>query len=238
MKAVITKILALLLVLILAAGIAACANTSNNVSSSVTSSTTIIKKDFSVIQDESDLPEEVQDAINKLKDKKGYIWFKDGDEYIIVIFSGEKNTGGYGIAVTDVSEIDGVIRITVEETAPGKDDMVIMVITYPWVAISIESKTEDFRVQDKDGEVFEKLEYDRDSENTPAEITVKAEYVGEIDGSSIAANVDGEEMAFRHEKVQELMDVVDVLKPGDAIMLVYHTNEYGQNIIIKIELAN
>jgi hypothetical protein len=62
--------------------------------------------------------------------------------------------------------------------------------------------------------------------------------LGEIDGSSIAATVDGEEMAFRHEKTQELVDVVNTLKPDDIITLVYYTNEHGQNIIVKIEPAN
>jgi hypothetical protein len=256
LKREVTKILTLLLAVVFAAGISACTakntetktpgtsqkNTENMNSGG--SSSTITKKEFSVIQDESDLTEEVRDAIDALKDQKGFTWFKTGDKYIVVIFSGEKNTGGYGIGVTDVSEIDGkTMRITVEETSPGKDDVVIMVITYPWVAISIESKTEDFRVQDKDGEIFEKLEYDgnsdgSDSDNTPAEITVKAKYVGEIDGSSIAATVDGEEMAFRHEKAQELVDVVNTLKPDDIITLVYYTNEHGQNIIVKIEPAN
>jgi hypothetical protein len=260
LKKEVTKILALLLTVVFATGLSACAMKSktgtpdagqNNTKSehSGSGSSTITKKEFNVIQDESDLPEEALDAIDALKDKKGFTWFKTGDKYIVVVFSGEKNTGGYGISVTEVSEIDGkTMRITVEETSPGKDDMVIMVITYPWVAISIESKTEDFLVRNKDGEIFEKLEYDSDSgdsdpdnsepENTPAEITVKAKYVGEIDGSSIAATIDGEEIAFRHEKVQKFVDVVNTLKPGDIITLVYYTNEYGQNIIVKIEPSN
>lgn len=60
----------------------------------------------------------------------------------IVLNMGEKNTGGYSIGVEKVEETDKNIIITVKETAPAPDSMVMQVITYPYAVVKINSKKE------------------------------------------------------------------------------------------------
>lgn len=58
----------------------------------------------------------------------------------IILNMGEKNTGGYFIGVEKVEETDTNIVITVKETAPAPDSMVMQVITYPYAVVKINSK--------------------------------------------------------------------------------------------------
>ncbi len=58
----------------------------------------------------------------------------------IILNMGEKNTGGYSIGVEKVEETDTNIVITVKETAPAPDSMVMQVITYPYAVVKINSK--------------------------------------------------------------------------------------------------
>ncbi|AYN04542.1 MULTISPECIES: protease complex subunit PrcB family protein [unclassified Flavobacterium] len=58
----------------------------------------------------------------------------------VILNMGEKNTGGYFIGVEKVEETDTNIVITVKETAPAPDSMVMQVITYPYAVVKINSK--------------------------------------------------------------------------------------------------
>lgn len=58
----------------------------------------------------------------------------------IILNMGEKNTGGYSIGVEKVEETATNIVITVKETAPAPDSMVMQVITYPYAVVKINSK--------------------------------------------------------------------------------------------------
>jgi hypothetical protein len=60
----------------------------------------------------------------------------------VILNMGEKNTGGYSIAVEKVEETDKNIIITVKENAPAKDAMVMQVITYPYTVVKVHSKKE------------------------------------------------------------------------------------------------
>jgi hypothetical protein len=70
----------------------------------------------------------------------------DGDDIdkanYIILNMGEKSTGGYSIGVEKVEETDKNIIITVKETAPAPDSMVMQVITYPYAVVKINSKKE------------------------------------------------------------------------------------------------
>jgi hypothetical protein len=58
----------------------------------------------------------------------------------IILNMGEKNTGGYSIAVEKVEETDKNIIITVKENSPAPDAMTMQVITYPYTVVKIHSK--------------------------------------------------------------------------------------------------
>lgn len=55
-------------------------------------------------------------------------------EMIVVVFSGEKRTGGYGIEIIKIEEDRGKCQINVifRETQPPPDAMVIQVLTQPY----------------------------------------------------------------------------------------------------------
>ena len=60
----------------------------------------------------------------------------------VILNMGEKNTGGYSIAVENVIETDKNIIITVKETEPEPGSMVTQAFTYPFCVVKINSKKE------------------------------------------------------------------------------------------------
>lgn len=60
----------------------------------------------------------------------------------VVLNMGEKPTGGYQIGVESVVETEKNIIITVKETAPPPNAMVLQAITYPYCIVKINSKKE------------------------------------------------------------------------------------------------
>lgn len=60
----------------------------------------------------------------------------------IILNMGEKNTGGYTIAVEKVEETDKNIIITTKDINPAPDSMNMQVITYPYTVVKIHSKKE------------------------------------------------------------------------------------------------
>lgn len=68
----------------------------------------------------------------------------DFDKYMVIgVFLGEKNTGGYAIEVEKIVEEGEKIIVHLKETTPGKDDMVIQVLTQPYQIIKIEKTTKE-----------------------------------------------------------------------------------------------
>lgn len=110
---------------------------------------------FEIIEDETVLPVNIRSHIENNKGNRGYIWYEDGAGYYVIIFAGEKMTGGHGIKVNRVEDIEGITKITVEEWAPGKDEYVTQALTYPQTVIRIEGVTDNFEVVGTDGSVYE-----------------------------------------------------------------------------------
>jgi len=53
---------------------------------------------------------------------------------------GEKNTGGYGISVSNVEEQSDKIIVTIKKTEPSPNSPVTTAITYPFCVVKINSK--------------------------------------------------------------------------------------------------
>jgi hypothetical protein len=119
---------------------------------------TVNKIDFNKITDASELPESVINFILNNKEKRGYTYFEYEDGYMLLVFMGEKNTGGYGIEVVSVEDNEGKTNVIVKETAPNKGDMVITVITYPYTIVTMKGVTNNFNVVNEDGGYFEYIE--------------------------------------------------------------------------------
>jgi hypothetical protein len=87
-------------------------------------------------------PNEIKMLLND-ESLKGKIHGEDIDKTnYIVLNMGEKSTGGYSIGVEKVEETDKNIIITIKETAPAPDSMVMQMITYPYAVVKINSKKE------------------------------------------------------------------------------------------------
>lgn len=57
---------------------------------------------------------------------------------VVIVFLGRRPTGGFGIKVKDVKTDGKKIYITAYETCPKPGEMVIQVITSPFVAIKLD----------------------------------------------------------------------------------------------------
>lgn len=102
-----------------------------------------------------DVPEIVSQSIDKLILNRGYFkWNIDGVNYLL-ISSGEKPTGGYGITVVTFGEYEGVYKVLVGEGKPGKDAVVPQMITHPYVIIKY---TGDLEISEVYNELTEKFE--------------------------------------------------------------------------------
>lgn len=77
--------------------------------------------------------------------------------YFIVICSGEKNTGGYGIKIADIGFQDGKLWITAEETSPAEGDIVTQAFTCPFCILKLNKLPPEFSVVNTDGKVFTDL---------------------------------------------------------------------------------
>lgn len=119
---------------------------------------TVNKINFNTITEMSDLPESVLNAIMAMKEKRGYTYFEYEDGYMLVVFMGEKNTGGYGIEVASVEDNEGRTVVLVKETAPEKDAMVIQVVTYPFTVVTMKGVTNNFHIVNEADEPYEFIE--------------------------------------------------------------------------------
>lgn len=112
---------------------------------------------YTVITDVTTLPTAYNDNVNDLKSNRGYYYSSDGKGYLFSIFSGEKSTGGYGINVVSVQDVEGITTITVAETEPPKGGIVNMMVTYPTVTIALDHVNERTKVINTDGEELNHL---------------------------------------------------------------------------------
>lgn len=92
------------------------------------------------------------DEIEKLKYHSGYYVFdnekygiKDSEVYVMISL-GERNTTGYGIKVVSAEDIEGVSKITIQETKPLPDMMVGEVVTYPYIIVKFSQGTPNVKV--------------------------------------------------------------------------------------------
>lgn len=179
--------------------------------------------------------EEALKMIDKKTKEKGYgILSRDDNSVVIFIASGEKPSGGYGIKVKTVEEKDGVITITVEETAPEEGAMVITALTYPYTVVKLDTKVSEFMVFNTEEEEFKNI----DSEEVTSDITKEAEgtYNGAIDNNSVEIKLDGEKepMAFRTEELKDFKAPEENAK----VKISYYINADGQNVLKNIEVLN
>lgn len=86
-----------------------------------------------------ELPGEVQSLIEAAKNDFAAQTFEyEGVLYLLVTY-GEKTTGGYTVEITDISEGEGKLVVTVKFCEPAADDFVIQALTYPYDLAMLEN---------------------------------------------------------------------------------------------------
>lgn len=90
--------------------------------------------------------------IENLKHHEGYYVFdnakygiKDSEVYVMISL-GERNTTGYGIKILSAEDIEGISKITIQETKPSTGTMVGEAITYPYVIVKFAQGTPKVKV--------------------------------------------------------------------------------------------
>ena len=113
---------------------------------------------FEEISDEK-LSEDIKSFIEENKSNKGYSYFTNSEngEITLVVFQGEKSTGGYDVEVLRIEDNEGKTNVLVKEIEPSKDSLVTMAITYPYTVVKFSGTTDDFYVENTKGEVFEEI---------------------------------------------------------------------------------
>lgn len=113
---------------------------------------------------------------------------EDKNACLVMISSGEQNTGGYSVEITDIrcNEVEGVpepgsLVITVKETAPDETDTVTEAITHPVCYIGFTVIPDDLVIQTADGNRLDfKGEWGTEIEAEDGYIAVFEQGAGEI----------------------------------------------------------
>ncbi len=82
-------------------------------------------------------PEEVKNWVEENKLQEAHTVIHTETNTYVVITRGQKRTGGYGIEVISVEEMEDKITILVKYIEKDRDGFVIQLITYPYIIIEL-----------------------------------------------------------------------------------------------------
>ncbi len=192
--------------------------------------------EYEVVEGVGALPEDIQNIIPVLKEQRGYYVFRSpeydtGEEVFIVVFAGEKPTGGYDLRVESLQVENDTLQIIVEETEPKADEHVIQVLTYPMATVAISKSFDHYQVIDTKNDAIEPI-----SPDAIPEIQEGAGvYQGLQDSNSLEILVEGQPKALRFLEHHSAFD--ELLNFGDNVVFKYYQNEHGQKILVDIDTA-
>jgi hypothetical protein len=204
---------------------------------------TVNKINFEVV-DVSTLSEQLQNEIEALKQQRGYeFWLQEDGSYYILISSGEKSTGGYGIEVNSIEDNEGRTVIAVTETAPGADEMTAQIITYPFVVVKASGITENFMISDQHQNEYSRITADaaQVSDQTMLRIDENAvdysqpilgTYQGLVDNHSIEVLVGDKYMVF---SADDIAKYVEGFNTGDDVKIIASISPSDQIVLESIE---
>ena len=98
--------------------------------------------DFTVC-DDSKVPKEFLQEINKKKSEEFFATFSDGDYMYVAKGYGKQPTGGYGINVTELYNTKEKIVMDTNLIGPGQKDLVLREATYPYIVVKMEYSQKD-----------------------------------------------------------------------------------------------
>lgn len=195
-----------------------------------------VSLEYQDVEDMDTLPQEVQRIIPFLKEHRGYYVFgpseyETGEDTMIVVFAGEKPTGGYDLIIDTVEVENNTLQIVVEEVEPDPSDHVIQVLTYPTAAVLVSQEFNQYEVVNTENVSFEPISPDVIPEIKEG----KGVYQGLQDSNSAEILVEDQPMALRFSEHFSAFD--ELLNFGDNVVFTYYENEHGQNILVDIDTA-
>ena len=101
-------------------------------------------------------PAQIQTALETYKKDRGYLYF--ARDKIIVIFMGQRTTGGYSLQLHSISKVGETLIIKTLEKSPKPSDIVTQAFTYPKLIIQLTDDYTTVEIKDSTGSPYEKLE--------------------------------------------------------------------------------
>jgi hypothetical protein len=89
---------------------------------------------------QGELSGDIKDRIRPDEAQQGCDVLQSGGEYYLIVYVGERPTGGYSVEITGITNENGTVRVTVRETSPKPDDIVTQALTYPFDIVKLPVK--------------------------------------------------------------------------------------------------
>lgn len=112
--------------------------------------------DFVNYQLINSVPEQVQSTLESSKKTRGYLYF--AAEKLLVIFMGERSTGGYSIQLQTIRRSGAELIVETVEKSPKPGDVVTQAFTYPRLIIQLEDQFTAFQIKDSTGSPYAKIQ--------------------------------------------------------------------------------
>ncbi|MDE7061635.1 MAG: protease complex subunit PrcB family protein [Lachnospiraceae bacterium] len=91
---------------------------------------------FTIVEEEA-IPDELKTQIESRKEMDFKLAYENGDKLYIVRGYGEKETGGYSIAVTDVYLTKNAVCFSSTLIGPGENEEVTKAPSFPYVVVEV-----------------------------------------------------------------------------------------------------
>lgn len=102
------------------------------------------------------VPAQIQSTLESSQKIRGYLYFPT--EKLLVIFMGERSTGGYSIQLQTIRRSGDTLLVETMEKSPKPGDFVTQGFTYPRLIIQLEDAFTAFSIQDRTGLPYAKIE--------------------------------------------------------------------------------
>ena len=197
---------------------------------------------------ESSVPASVIDSVKDIRTQRGFVVIKNSDgSNLVRIATGEKASGGHGIVVKSIKDVEGITKIVIEEVKPAPTQFSTMQLMYPSIFVKVIGGTPNIEVTTVDKLILNELK--PESSNTEAakpagkinrpniQSIEGAEFISKVGNNSIKAAVEGVEMTFVSEEMENIVAFSKV-QAGDKVRLFYAEKDKGilelyEIIIIK-----
>lgn len=101
------------------------------------------------------VPPDLEASVNSLKKSRGYHFF--AAEKLLVVFMGERPTGGYQIMLKSLGKSGNALMVRTSEKSPGPTDLVTQAFTYPMLLIQLQEIFTTFTIEDSNGAAYAAL---------------------------------------------------------------------------------